>query len=86
MITLLTTPDEMQKALGRYAPLSKRYRWSVAWASAWVSALTNLEEAGLCRAACRGDPLYQTHPIPEGVFVGDPKLHVVLQPSGSSIR
>jgi len=83
MSKLLTTAQEMVKvlrdAMGRY----QEFRWSIAWASSGFPLFEELlkKRKRIVQVAV-GVHFYQTHPEFLERFVGDPAVHVILQPSG----
>ena len=69
----------LRRAMGRY----ERFRWSVAWASSGFPLFDELlKKRDRVSQLVVGTHFYQTHPDFLKVFVDDPNVRVVLQPSG----
>ncbi len=83
MIKVLTTSHEVLRALRDAMRRYQCFRWSVAWASSGFPLFDELlAKRNRVSQLVVGTHFYQTHPDFLEVFVGDPKVHVVLQPSG----
>ena len=83
MINLLTTSDDILKAVRSAMRRYQSFRWSVAWASSGFPLFDDLlKKRNRVSQLVVGTHFYQTHPDFLKAFLDDPKVRVVLQPSG----
>src|ERR1700690_2163102 len=83
MIKLLSSSHEMSMALQNAMQRYQHFRWSVAWASSGFTLFDDLlKKRNRVSQLVVGTHFYQTHPDFLKLFVDDPNVRIVLQPSG----